>query len=321
MALDTFNSIVGKVILRCPAAGSLLARDWVKDSFRRVAERRAWSWLIKQGQFILTQVYNTGKVTLTQNSTTVTGTGTAWDNSLVDRQFRLTTTTPIYTIISVDAGAQTLELDLPWGAADYTLNGYEIYKAYCTAPADFNYFLTVWDPNFNWQLHTGITQREVNTWDAQRSNRGQAYLVAPRDYYTPAGVTVPLPRFEIWPHVTSNYVLPFLYVARATDISDAGAVLPRYIRGDLLMEMAMAEAAKWPGASDDNTSPYASRKSNPYFNLALAKMHTDRAEYMTVELERQDEEVSIMNLQYDSITRLPWSPLPLDASFWQKHAL
>jgi len=310
--LDTYLGIAGKVLLRCPMAGPLLARDWVANSFRRVAERRPWSWLIKQGQFVTYPLYHTGVATVATGSTTATGVATAWDSTLVGRQFRLTTTSPIYTILTVDAGAQTLTLDLPWGGASTTI-GYEIYNAYASPPSDFNYFLTVWDPNFNWQLHTGISQTELNAWDAQRSNRGQAYLVAPRDYYTPAGETVPLPRFEIWPHVTSAYVLPFLYVARATDLQDSGSILPRYIRGDVILEMALAEAAKWPGPSTD--------KVNPYFNPRLALAHETRVEYMLSELERQDEEISIMNVRYDTITRLPWAPLPMDSSFWQKHAI
>lgn len=312
MALDTYQSIAGKVLLRCPLAGMLLCQDWVVNSFRRIAERRPWSWLIKQGQFLTNAVYITGSATVVTGSTTVTGVGTAWTAAMIGRQFRLTTTTPIYTISNVDIMLQTLTLDIAYGGSSTTA-GYEIYNAYASPPSDFNYFLTVWDPNFNWQLHLGISQRELNAWDAQRSNRGQAYLVAPRDYYIPAGETVALPRFEIWPHVTSAYVLPFLYVARATDINDSGATLPRYIRGDVLLEMALAEAAKWPGPSEE--------KRNPYFNSTLAKAHESRSEYMIAELERQDEEISIMNVQYDTITRLPWAPLPMDASFWQKHAI
>jgi len=116
MALDTYTSIAGKVLLRCPMAGPLLARDWVTNAFRQVAERRPWSWLVKQGQFVLPALYNTGTATLVQNSATVTGIATAWTTALIGRQFRLTTTTPIYTITAVDAGLQTLTLDLPWGA-------------------------------------------------------------------------------------------------------------------------------------------------------------------------------------------------------------
>src|SRR5512139_1388163 len=119
MALDTYLGIAGKVLLRCPMAGPLLARDWVSHAFRRLAERRAWSWLVKQGQFVLTANYTTGTVTVTQNSATVTGAATAWTADLVGRQFRLKTTTPIYTITAVDVGLQTLTLDLPWGPASY----------------------------------------------------------------------------------------------------------------------------------------------------------------------------------------------------------
>lgn len=312
MALDTYTSIAGKVLLRCPIAGPLLARDWVANAFRQVAERRPWSWLQKQGQFILPALYNTGTVSLTQGSDTVTGTGTVFTTSMVGRQFRLTNVTPIYTITDVDEVAQTLTLDLVWGADSATDSGYEIYSAYVSPPSDFNYLITVWDPRYNWQLHQNISQRELNTWDAQRSNRGQAYLVAQRDYYTPTGETIPLPRFEVWPHVTSAYVLPFMYVARATDLQDAGATLPRYIRGDILLELAIAEAASWPGPSIE--------KVNPYYNLKLAQAHQNKAEFMLAELERQDEEIALMNVQYDSITRLPWAPLPMDANFWQKHA-
>lgn len=312
MALDTYSSIVGKVLLRCPIAGPLLARDWVSNAFRQVSERRPWSWLVKQGQFILPALHNTGTVSVTQGSTTVAGVGTGFTSVLVGRQFRLTSTTPIYTITAVDDVLQTLTLDLAWGAKDYAGIGYEIYGAYVSPPSDFNYFTTIWDPNFNWQLHLNVSQSELNRWDAQRSNRGQAYLVAPRDYYTPAGETVPLPRFEVWPHVTSTYVLPFMYVSRATDLQDTGAILPRYIRGDILMELAMAEAARWPGPSME--------KVNPYYNLKLADTHATKAEYMLAELERQDEEVSMMDVWYDSITRLPWAPLPMDANYWQKHA-
>jgi len=266
-------------------------------------------------------LYNGGTVTTTQGSTTVTGIGTAFTAAMAGRQFRLTTTTPIYTVTAVDIVLQTLTLDLPWGPASYIGHAYEIYSAYVSPPTDFNYFLTVWDPNFNWQLHLNITQREVNTWDAQRSNRGQAYLVSPRDYYTPSGSTIPLPRFEVWPHVTSAYVLPFLYLSRATDLQDSGALLPRYIRGDVLLELALAEAARWPGPGLSVNEKGYTRPSNPYFNLQLAQMHEAKAEFMINELERQDEEISIMNVQYDSITRLPWAPLPTDSSFWQKHAL
>lgn len=404
MALDTFQSIVGKVCLHCPAASPLLARDWVSDAFRQLAERRSWSWLLKRGQFIFPAVYNTGTVTVTLNSTTVTGSGVTWDNSFVGRQFRIGSSTPIYTIASV-TNSTTLELTEVWGSTTRSAVGYEIYLAYVTPPSDFHAFHTVWDPNYNWQLRLNYSQKELNLWDAQRSNSGQAYLLAAADYsrsslgtvssvtqvlgsgndpvstgtytaptdaiftievttggttgtavfrwkknegsytstvtssataqdlsdgvqiYWPTGVaytlgdmwvirctavsTIGLPRFEAWPHVKQSYVLPFIYESRAVDLEDPGAVLPRFIRGDVLLQMALAEAARWPGP--DPTKP------SIYFNLQLAKMHSDSAEFMIMELERQDEEVYLQDVCY-TYSNLEFSPLG-DAAWLQSHAI
>lgn len=312
MALDSYATIWGQVLLRCPSAGSLLARSWVSHAFRRVAERRRWSWLMKRGQFLPPVSYTTGTVAVVRNSTTVTGTATVWGAAHVDLQFRIGTATPIYTIASVDAIAQTLELDDEWGGSSATGKTYEIYQCYFPAPSDFHSFVSVWDPSMNWQLHRHFTQNEINTWDSQRAMSGQAYLVASFDYYTPTGFTVPTPRFEIWPHQKAEYVYPFVYEARPTDLDDSGATLPRYIRGDALLEMALSQAALWPGPSED--------KKNPYFNPQLAKMHDMRAEQLITEMERQDDEVFEQNVHYAYPTGLPWAPFG-DSQWLQRHAV
>lgn len=403
MALDTFDDVWGKVLLRVPGAGSLLARDWVTNAFRRVAERRRWSWLIKYGQFVVPAVYNTGTVTVTRFATTVTGLGTTWTTDMVGRQFRIGTATPIYTIADVTS-TTTLELDAAWGSTTTSGTTYEIYQCFFTPPSDFHAFICLWDPSFNWQLSLNYSQQELNAWDAQRANSGQAYLLASRDYsksstgtltaltqatgtgpdpvitgtYTGAtdaiftiecttggaaltavfrwkkadgswtsGVTtdtlaqdlqegvqiywpdtvvyvdgdvwvtqarvvnsVGLPRYELWPHNKANYVYPFLYESRATDLQDTGAVLPRYIRGDVLLEMALAEASEWPGAGAD--------RPNPYFNMQLALMKRKAAETMIMELERADDEVFMTNAFYQPVA-YPYAPFP-DSAWLQRHA-
>jgi len=405
--LDTYTSIYNKLNLRCPAASSLLCRDWVSNAFRQIAERRRWSWKIKFGQFILPALYNTGTVTVTRNSTTVTGVSTVWDNTMVGRQFRLGTS-PIYTIAQVNS-ATSLDLDLVWGPATQSGVGYSIYQAYVTPPTDFHSLICVWDPNYNWQLWLNVTQDEINAWDAQRSNVGTPYLVASRDYSTTYAGTVKsalqvvgtgpnpvatsqgngytgavsgvftvevtlggisgtaefkwkkdsgsyltgivtdtaaqdlqdgvavywpdtvtyvagdvfivqaeaimqggLPRFELWPHQQSAYVYPFLYEARPSDLEDTGANLPRYIRGDVLLEMALANAARWPGPSQD--------KPNPYFNSSLALQHDKRSEFMIAELERQDDETYERDAKYQIVSALPFAPFPFGDSNWmQRH--
>lgn len=403
---DTYREIWNRVLLRCPAVSSYLARDWVTNAFRRLGERRRWSWLVKYGQFIAPAVYNTGTVTVTLQSTTVTGVGTTWTQAMVGRQFRIGTATPIYTIAQVNS-ATSLDLDSVWGGATTAAVTYQIYQCYFTPPTDFHAFITVWDPAMNWQLWRNIQQQELNTWDAQRSNTGQAYCVASYDYtgttvgivaavnqssgsgpdpastgsYTgPAnavftvectlggitgvatfrwkknegsytsGVTTDsvaqdlqdgvqiywptaqtyvigdiwvigatatrsagLPRYELWPHQTAAYVYPFMYESRPVDLQDTNAVLPRFIRGDVLLEMALAESARWPGPSTD--------KPSPYFNLKLADMHDARAERMIMELERQDDETYEQDLSYQSPLGFPFAT-PLGDSAWlQSHAI
>jgi hypothetical protein len=410
MAIDTFNDVVGRVLLRAPQVGRFLAEDWVRNAFRRVAERRRWSWMYTYGQFLVPLVYTTGTVTVTRNSTVVTGVATAWTTDLIGRQFRIGTTTPIYTVQSVDSATQ-ITLDNVWGGDTLAGRTYEIYQAYFTPPDDFESFITLYDPNFNWQLILNYTQNELNAADAQRANTGNAYLVAWLDYtksqigivaqpvqvdgtaanpdpsssgvytgpnntvftvevttggaagtavyqwkkddgsYTtgvttdagglaqelqdgvnvffPTGVVYILgdvwvivataganpgsPRYEIWPHQKAQYVYPFLYWKRAIDISDTGATLPRMIRGDILLEMSLAEAARWPGPSAD--------KPNPYYRLELSDRHEAKAEYLIAEAERADEETFMADVVYQDAAVMPFAPIPAlgDSDWLQAH--
>lgn len=303
MLIDTYAELWKRVQTFCPVAGPLMAQRWVIDAFRDLVDRRQWSWLIKQNQFILPQVYNDGTVTLTQNSTTVIGSGTTFTPAMVGRQFRIGNATPIYTIASYTS-ATAIDLELPWGGQSVAGSGYRIYLCYLTPPSDFHTFVSVWDPNFNWQLRLNITQEELNSWDAQRSNTGQAYLVASFDY----GMTSKIPRYEIWPHNLANYVYPFLYESRPPDLNESGATLPRFIRGDVIQDMALEKAARWPGPSID--------APNPYYDLNLAERLRLRNEQQLAILDRQDDDVYENMVAY----QLSRSFAPFwDARYLQNH--
>jgi hypothetical protein len=311
--LDTYTKIWSGVRLRCPAASSLLAKQWVSHAFRRIAERRLWSWLIKQDQFLIPQAYTTGTVNCTRGNSTVTGIGTNWllgpTTSIVGQQFRIGTQAPIYTIASVTDGT-TLVLDIPWGFDSQSSVGYEIYQPYVPVPTDFLSFVSVIDPRFNWQLNLNYTSIEIDRVDPQRSNRGNAYAITNRDYFVPVGQTIPVPRYELWPHQRNQYVYPYMYISRPVDLEDAGATLPRYIRGDVLLDMALAEAARWPGPSPD--------KPNPFFNLTMAAMYDKKTEMMIAEMERQDDEIYEMDAMYQ-LAQYPYAPYPMDSAWLQKH--
>lgn len=191
MAAD-FRTIVGRVQLRCPLASRFLVEDWVRTAFQEIAESRRWSWLYGFDQFLIPALYNTGTVTVTRNSTIVTGSGTTWTTDMEGRQFRTGTTNPIYTIVSVDSATQ-LTLDKVWGGSTASAQNYQIYLCYVSVPSDFASFISVYDPNFNWQLALDYTQNQLNAADAQRANTGNAYLLAWRDYTTSSIGTVSQP--------------------------------------------------------------------------------------------------------------------------------
>lgn len=317
MALDTYATIWNRVLLRAPDVGPFIAQDFVRNAFRRVAERRRWSWLINFGQFIAPNAYTTGTVSVTQGSTLVTGVGTAWTSAsptLAYQQFRIGLTSPIYTVASVTDDTN-LVLDSPYGGPTAANTVYRIYQAFFPVPIDFHSFLTLWDPAMNWQLHLNIKQEELNYYDAQRATMGNPYMVSYRDtsIYSPQvtpGVP-PIPRYELWPHVVGR-TFPFLYESRAIDLEDTNAVLPRYIRGDLLLEIALAEAAAYPGTTS---------KPNSYYSPQNARRHDARGEVMIAETERQDDETDMQDLMKSynvpATFAVPWG----DSSWLQSHAI
>lgn len=403
MALDTFKRISDQVRSHGPAADILLCRTWVNNSFRRIAERRHWSWLTKFGQFVSPGVTNSGTVNTTNGSPIVTGNGTTWTTALIGQQFRVGLNNIIYTVQSVEGSTQ-LTLDAPFTYLSLTNVGYQIYQCYFTVPTDFFAFVTIIDPRLNWQLNLNSTQQDINQWDAQRASIGSTYAFVSRDYtttyagsvsqpvqilgtgttpattgayqgpvntvftiqivgsgvsgvatfqwkagngafsptlptvstslqqgvnvYFPAIGTynagdlftiqciaipqVGLPRYEGWPHYQGPYSWPFLYISRAPDLEDPNVVLPRTIRGDVLLKMALVELARWPGNPPD--------RPNPYYNLAAADRHEARAERLIMELETKDDEIFESDLDYSYYIGLPFAPFPWgDASWLQTH--
>lgn len=309
MAASTLESLARGVLLRCPTASYLLARQWVDFAFRKLVEKRMWSWLVKEGQFLFPAQYATGTVDVTFNSTTVTGTGTTFTAQMVGRQFRAGANNPIYTIATFNS-ATSIELDKAWGGATATGQGYQIWVEYQTVPSDFHSFISVIDPQQAMQLRLNVGQDELDAADPQRTSAGQPWLTSFRDYTTTASPSPPLPRYEIWPSVQQQYVLSYLYEKRTDDLTDSGATLPRYIPGNVLLESAMAECARWPGPSPE--------RKNPYFNLGVADRHDRAFEMQVAELMRQDEEVDMLNVRYQSMLSLPFIA-PGDA-WWQSHA-
>lgn len=125
-------------------------------------------------------------------------------------------------------------------------------------------------------------------------------------------ITSGVPRFELWPAPTFNgYLYPFQYIAKESDVNVTNPQFPPFVanRGEVLLEWALMQCSRYPGTKE---------RPNPYFNLDLAKAHESRAESMTEELSRNDEEVNTSQLTFQEY---PFYPAPwLDANWQQTHA-
>lgn len=120
-----------------------------------------------------------------------------------------------------------------------------------------------------------------------------------------------VPRYELWPAPTFNgYLYPYIYIRKEYDLTPQQPQLPPFIasRGDILLEMALACCARYPGSDSEHP--------NPYYDLKLAQVHDVRAEHFLNELERNDEEVGVSNVTFESY---PMFAAPWATGSWQQH--
>ncbi len=302
---DTYGDITRMVRLHAGNAPFFLAGQWTKQAWRRLCDRRPWSFLRAESTFFTANM-RTGTVNVTANSITVQGVGLIFAVPDIGRQFRVGSSRPI-TIAAVDVGLNTATLDVPFNSTTAALASGRILDAYVTCPTDFGSFLAVMDPQNRWQLHTDITQDELNFWDPQRSTTGMPWALVARMLATSGAAT-----FELWPYSHTVKQYPFYYWKRPDAFQDADA-LPGIIgsRSDILVTGALAEAASWPGTTD---------QKNPYFNLALAQAKKKEfIEELNI-LELRDEELYMTWLETVSwVNKVPWAPLT--AQYLRDHDL
>ena len=184
MPIDTFTTIWNRLLLRAPALGPALAQDIVRDSFNQLSERRTWSWRRGNNSFYPHIYDNTGTISCTYGSPYITGSGTAWDQTMVGSQIRggaYPSSFPTYTILAVLSTTSIL-IDNNWGAGDQTAIAYQIFQCYFPVPSDFQSFESLVNPTNSFQIWTNITQFDLDRMDPQRVTSGVVYGASFFDY-------------------------------------------------------------------------------------------------------------------------------------------
>lgn len=303
---DTFAAMYRELLLFVPNLPIFLARKLVNERYRQILESRPWSALRAEGTFTVPDAYSTGTVTVTNNSTTVTGSGTVFTAGMIGRQLKVNSRGPCLTITAV-ASATSLTVEMAYPLDTASGQSYTILQAYVTFPTDFKRFMVVYDALRQWRLFFNYTTSELAGMDPARTSVGDPWLLA--DYRQ---ASTGAPRYELWPHPTVVRGYQYMYIKQGAElVSDTDT--PIYpLRGSELVYGALADVCKWPGTRDF---------PNPLFEKVNLLLPTFEGQFQNAvnTAEREDESIYLNWFQRPEFSNAPYAPL--DAAFAQSHAI
>jgi hypothetical protein len=117
-------------------------KAYVNDNYKWLANKYDWKWLYEKDTIVTTARYNTGTVTVTEGSATVTGSGTTFTSAMEGRKFKVTGFEEIYTIESVDSTTQ-LTLDNEYNGDDDDEASYDIFEDEYSLPSDCDHIVSL----------------------------------------------------------------------------------------------------------------------------------------------------------------------------------
>ena len=310
MAQENFGSIWKRLLVYAPGIPIPLAQEFVNTAYSRALASWKWSQQRRDANFALPTVYSDGTVTVTQGSPIVTGLLTSFTAAMEGRQFFIGGIAPYYDIDTVDSSTQ-LTLTQNFNSATASAQSYRIALCYVEFPSDFLQLEVIRDLVNNWRLHLWVNQDLLGMWDAKRSVTGTPWIASAAAPKIIPDSTDPLVhRVELWPRQTGPYYYAYTYQAVPPILTDPTDRIIFPLRGDIIRHGALAELAQWPGTA---------KAPNPYFNLNLAQKHEQTFQDGLMEACREDNEFCQTQVRYIDDSSFPWAPI--DAQFWQQHAL
>jgi hypothetical protein len=277
------GQMIGEVQSWCPDAPVTQIRNWLNNAYRDICDWRLWAGLIVKGQIFVPSVYVDGSVTVVTGSTTVIGTGTAFTPDMVGRQFRQGFTSGWYNITSVVSPDQ-LTLDLPWAGQSFSGSGYQIMSAIVELGPNIKMVLEAVNQWQGYRLITNQPQAVLNRYDTWRVTTGWTFLIAPREFSPRTGNQL----FELYPAPTYQQSFPFLaYIQPPNLVEDSDFVYP-FIRTDLLVKLAIAQALRWRGP-----------KQNRFYDPASSDWKLREALAGVARMDQMDDGNYPKDLQWD----------------------
>lgn len=263
----SYRQMIEQVV--SPLGNPDLDREWagrvLNDVYREVVQRRSWYALKVLGVINIPNTINGGQARVTQGSNLVYGIGTNWTAALIGQQFRVGFTYPYQTIMNVDTVNQVLTVDVQFGGSSAT-GGYNIINAYVSMGANAVRLLWATNQQQGWNINVDLPVEWINSNDVWRQSLGWSTLLAPRAP-TPNGIY----QLEVWPTPYQQQVFPFEGYVQPKDMQEDDDSPASFIRADLLVTKAIAEA-KVAIRTSKYYDAYASKRKDDEFNRKLETM-------------------------------------------------
>ena len=261
-----FREMINEICQWNPNVDPMIAGRWVNNYIRKIVDMRTWYGLKLRGVINIPQIYQQGTVTTTNGSNIVQGIGTAWTTSFIGTQFRPGFSFPWSTINNVDVANQRLTLDTQYGGQTMT-GGYQIQQVYTTLGANIKYLLWALNQQQGWPMEVNVPVQTINTWDPWRQSLGWSTIFATRPP-TPDGQF----QIEMWPTPYSTQVFPFEAYMQPPDLVKDADTPPPFIRSDVIVGRAIADAKLFGGRGDKYYDPNVAMAKIREFNEAIEQM-------------------------------------------------
>lgn len=261
---SNLREMIGEVTQWNPDVDPNVAARWLNNHYRKILNKNPnWYGCKVRGQITVPTVTQTGQVNCIAGNPTVTGVGTAWTPSLVGLQFRTGFTFSYQTIVAVNQGLQTLQLDMPFGGAT-GLSGYQIVQAYITLGANIKRLNWAVNQLQGWPMDVKTPVESLNAWDTWRTNLGWSTNMATRPP-TPDGQF----QVEIWPTPYGAQEFPFeAWTQPPNMVADTDAPVT-WISSEIIVERAIADALLFRGKSSKYYDPTAAAAKIKEFSESL----------------------------------------------------
>lgn len=266
----TFGELYRMLELYSPKCPPALLQQFVNNAYSRALSAYSWSALRGTGAFYVATPYQTGTVTMTNGSATVTGVGTSWISAAhAEKQLVVGNLGPFWDIATVDSPTQ-LTLTTPWVGitGSYT---YAIQLIYLVMPTDFLALTFIADVSSNWwPLEFTMTQETIDKYDPRRT-LGSTPIHVVEATVSPFTSSLNQVRYELWPRTTGEKVYFYRYGKRLP-LLDADSDRILYpLRGDIVREGALADLSMFPGTEENTNRYYDPSGAQANYHLALYK--------------------------------------------------